>query len=178
MALSVLRACTSQLAKISGWLLGSDHRSQERGCKVANSDLLSMLGPKTRAVASWSISELKSPRKKGRKIWTSTSIFASGKASHLITYMMRGAPRNLFMRTLLNKVSFRYQRAIMRLFQHMVRPEQVKLIRWRGSNTILEIHREVSFLGLWRKFSSSFKCNRARTQHSWSESATFRFTTR
>jgi hypothetical protein len=60
----------------------------------------------------------------------------------------------------------------------MDKPEQEKHIPWKVLSITLEIHKEELFLGLWKKFLSSFRCSLARIQHSWSVLVIYRFTTK
>ena len=58
----------------------------------------------------------------------------------------------------------------------MDRQELEKPTPWKVSSTTWAIHREVSFQEAWRKYLSSFRLNRARIQHLWSELVTYRYT--
>ena len=61
-------------------------------------------------------------------------------------------------------------------YWRMGRRVQAKLIQWKVLNIISVILKEVLFLGAWKKFSNSFKCNRTKIQRLWSESATYKYT--
>ena len=137
-----------------------------------------MLDQRTRAAASWNILELRSLRRRGRRIWILISIYVSGRVLHLIMSMTREVHKNLSMKIQPSKVLYPSLRATMLLYWHMVKQERVKLTQWRALNTISVIHKEELFLDQWKKFSSSFKCNQARIQLSWSVLVICRFTTR
>ena len=66
----------------------------------------------------------------------------------------------------------------MQLYWLMDKLELEKHIPWKVLSTILEILKEELFLGQWRKFLCSFRCSRARIQHSWSVLVIYRFTTK
>ena len=93
-------------------------------------------------------------------------------------YMTNDLHKNLCMKILLNKVSYQYFKAIMLLLLLMVKLELVKHIQWKALNIILAILKEVSYQGVWRKFSNSFKCNPARIPPLWFVLVTSRFTMR
>ena len=90
-----------------------------------------------------------------------------GKTIHSIMYMTNDLHKSLSMKIPLNKVLFQYFKAIMLLLLLMVKLELVKHIQWKALNIILVILKEVSYPGVWRKFSNSFKCNQAKIQHLW-----------
>ena len=126
-----------------------------------------MLALKTSHAASWSILAPRWQRKRGKRIWILIRISVCGRASRSIMFMMKDRHKNLCMRIRLNRVLYPYWKVIMRQYWRMVRQELVKHIRWRVSNTTLVIHSAVSFQEVWRRFSSSSKCNLAKIPHSW-----------
>ena len=116
----------NRLDRISESSLELDHLWKEKLFMAVSSGLFWMLARKTNPVASWNISVLRSLNENDRKIWIFTSISASGRALHSITYTTRGPLRNLSTKIPPNRAFFRCLKGTTPQFLLMVRRVQVR----------------------------------------------------
>ena len=116
--------------------------------------------------------------KNAREIWMQIHILVCGRLSPSIMCMIKTPLRRGSMKIQQNKLYGRSLRVTMQLYLPMVRLELERLIRWKVSNTLREILREVLCLGLWRRSFALSRCNLHKTQPSWSVQVTCRYTMR
>lgn len=99
-----------------------------------------------------------------------------GSTLHLITFMTKDQLRSSFMKIQQSRALSVCLKVTTQPLLLMVKQELVRHIQWRALSTILVIHREVSFLDQWKKYSNSFKCNQVKIQRLWSELVISKFT--